>query len=96
MEMNKEQLLAALKDLDIQEAKVLNETIKTMTPKVIESPDFSGLVKLCEDYVKEHIENDGCVDDDFDNWLSEAALQTIMGKDVFKQLNEITKLKKRK
>lgn len=87
-----EELLEELRKRQAIESKSIEERVKEMTPKPIENPDLSSLTKLCEEYIKSSMDDD-YVDDDMDNWMTETAMQTIMGRDVYERLRAAKKLR---
>ena len=51
-------------------------------PTPLPNPDFSDLIKCIEFGTKRSIE-DGYQDEDFPNYVYEAAMQAVYGKDYF-------------
>lgn len=56
-------------------------------PVPIENPDFSSLIETCKS-VMLGIEKNGCMDDDDDHYVYEAAMMAIYGKDVWVYINK--------
>ena len=55
-------------------------------PTRLATPDLLTLEDLCFRYLDD-IAKGGYVDDDYDEYIYEAALEAIYGKDVFKWIN---------
>ena len=57
-------------------------------PKLIENPDLSKLVKMCQAFV-DYMESDEYYEDnDFDKYIFEMAMKTFFGDDFFDWFNE--------
>lgn len=52
---------------------------KSKRPKPLENPDFSSLIKMCEEHLDD-IEKDEDHEDD-DHWFYEHAMNTVYGKE---------------
>jgi len=55
-------------------------------PVMIEKPDYTNLKKICQDYI-DSIANNEYVDDDFDHYIYETAIETFFGKEVWQFIN---------
>jgi len=58
-------------------------------PKILENPDISRLVKICQKYM-DFVDNDEeyYEDNDYDHYIFEEAMSTLFGKRVFDFINE--------
>jgi hypothetical protein len=58
-------------------------------PKVLENPDISRLVKICQEYM-DFVDNDEeyYEDNNYDHYIFEEAMATIFGERVFDFINE--------
>ncbi len=58
-------------------------------PKVLENPDISRLVKICQEYM-DFVDNDEeyYEDNNYDQYIFEEAMATIFGERVFDFINE--------
>jgi hypothetical protein len=58
-------------------------------PKILENPDISRLVKICQEYM-DFVDNDEeyYEDNDYDHYIFEEAMSTLFGKRVFDFINE--------
>jgi hypothetical protein len=58
-------------------------------PKVLENPDISRLVKICQEYM-DFVDNDEeyYEDNDYDHYIFEEAMSTLFGERVFDFINE--------
>jgi hypothetical protein len=58
-------------------------------PKVLEAPDISRLVKICQEYM-DFVDNDEeyYEDNNYDHYIFEEAMATIFGERVFDFINE--------
>jgi hypothetical protein len=58
-------------------------------PKVLEFPDISRLVKICQEYM-DFVDNDEeyYEDNNYDHYIFEEAMATIFGERVFDFINE--------
>jgi hypothetical protein len=59
-----------------------------MTPKALETPDFAALKKVCDEYIKFLESEDYHEDNDFDNYIFEAAMDAIYGPKIWDFVNE--------
>ena len=57
-------------------------------PKPLDSPDLSGLIQACKNYLIS-LRDDGIANDDCDVYISEAALTAIYGEDVFDWISDV-------
>jgi hypothetical protein len=58
-------------------------------PKVLENPDISRLVKICQEYM-DFVDNEEeyYEDNNYDHYIFEEAMATIFGERVFDFINE--------
>jgi len=56
-------------------------------PKPVENPDWSRLIKTCEECICEH-EKGESVDSDLPHYIYEEAMKAVFGPDIFKWINE--------
>lgn len=56
-------------------------------PKLLEKPDLIQLISTCQGYIDE-ADKEGRVDEDMTQYIFEAAMQALYGKDVFKWINK--------
>jgi hypothetical protein len=58
-------------------------------PKVLENPDISRLVKICQEYM-DFVDDDEeyYEDNNYDHYIFEEAMATIFGERVFDFINE--------
>jgi hypothetical protein len=58
-------------------------------PKILETPDISRLVKICQEYM-DFVDNDEeyYEDNDYDHYIFETAMSTLFGERVFDFINE--------
>lgn len=69
------------------EAELAKRKKDKQRPKPLESPNFKNLIELVEKSIPEYLEN-GHVDDDFDHYVFEAAMEAIYGKNIWKWWNK--------
>jgi len=53
------------------------------TPTKLNNPDFKDLAKICVEYVRSKNP-----DEDLKEYIFEAALEAVYGKDIWKYINE--------
>lgn len=58
-------------------------------PQIIENPDLKSLREICESYMEFRFSEKYHEDNDFDSYISETAVMTFYGKDVFNILNSL-------
>ena len=58
-------------------------------PKILENPDISRLVKICQEYM-DFVDNDEeyYEDNGYEHYIFEEAMSTLFGKRVFDFINE--------
>lgn len=56
-------------------------------PKQLEIANLDSLRKICQEYIDE-LDSKEFVDEDYDNYIYEVALECIFGKDVWKWINK--------
>lgn len=83
------------KNKKLEEALEIENEIRKITPKPINTPDLTKLTQLCIEYVSDQIKND-YVSEDYPQWFEEVAIMTVMGKDVYKTLSKIIELKQKR
>ncbi len=70
--------------------KVLDQRRETeqelLKPKQLKSPNIEPLQEICQEYIDE-LEKDGYINEDYDHYIFESAMETIFGKDVWKFIN---------
>ena len=63
-----------------------------MNEKEIEMDDklrlMGSLKQQCKAWADEYVKNGGDVDDDSVHYIFETAMQLVLGKDIFEELNE--------
>jgi hypothetical protein len=74
------------KQLEDELARRKREAEEGAKPKPIESPDWTGVQATCESYV-EALFRRGYVDSDDKQWIFEAAMEAVFGKDVWPWVN---------
>lgn len=89
--LSTEELLEELKKRKVEEAMSIEERIFEIKPKPVSDPNLTSLTKICVDYVNDRLTN--YIDDDFEHYIFEEAMKSIMGTDVFDKLRQIEKLK---
>jgi hypothetical protein len=55
-------------------------------PELTGRIELENLLKLCKAYI-ENLDLNGYVDEDFEHYIFEAAMQTFYGGDIFKYIN---------
>jgi len=56
-------------------------------PSKLDNPDFSRLISLCEEYIKD-VSAGGYVNEDFEVYIFEQAITSVfVGKDIWKYIN---------
>lgn len=56
-------------------------------PRSIDNPDITRLQNICCEYIND-LASDGYVDEDYEQYIFEAAMETVFGKDVWKFIND--------
>ena len=56
------------------------------TPKLLENPDLTGLIRTCQGYIADV--KKGRTDEDDPHYIYEEALKALYGKDVFNWINK--------
>ena len=67
-----------------QRHKIEKESAK---PKQVESPDWTPLREICQEYI-DCLDSKEYCDDDFDHYIYEVALRVLFGKNIFNWINE--------
>lgn len=68
--------------------RVKGEKGKTMKiPEPLPSPDFSELIKLCQEHIDFLASDDYYADNDNKQYIYEAAIEAVFGKNVWKWIN---------
>jgi hypothetical protein len=55
---------------------------ESRTPQQVETPDFTELKDMCQEYI-DQLEKYGYADDDLKEYIFEAAMECVFDKDVF-------------
>lgn len=71
------------KELDRRRA----EEDEARKPKTLSSINTSALQKICCEYIDD-LASDGYVDEDYEQYIFEAAMEAVFGKDVWKFTND--------
>jgi hypothetical protein len=58
-------------------------------PKILETPDISGLMRICQEYM-DFVDNDEeyYEDNDYNQYIFEEAMKSLFGEKVFDFINE--------
>lgn len=81
MNMNKSIAACSIEELEAAiETKKQIAKEKAM-PQPISNPDFSQVVDMATEFVKNHAK--GVCDSDSDHWFFEAVMETVYGKDYW-------------
>jgi hypothetical protein len=56
-------------------------------PVMKDNPDFNSLKKTCQNLIDD-VRSEGCYDEDFHQYVFEAAMEACFGKDVWHWLRE--------
>jgi hypothetical protein len=80
-----EQLSDAELEAEMARRKAEKEAAKR--PKPLPEPDFSNVVKQCAEYIKQ-LSADGYYDDDTKQYIFEAAVEAVYGRDVWDWVRE--------
>lgn len=88
-ELSKEELFNLKREIDKEEEKRMRLELVDGRPKVIENPDWSGLIEQTEEIIEERINGDWHEDNDNDVYISEQVFKTIYGRDFYNWWNKL-------
>lgn len=77
-----------IEDLERELALRKETEAKARQPKPLASPDFAPLIKLCEGYIEGLADGGKGVDEDYDHWVFECAMECVFGKSVWNWTNK--------
>lgn len=84
---------ASIAELQAQLELKRKEEAELPMPHPLEKPDFSVIVKMAENYIKDlQFEEFYDEDNDKDHWFYEEAMKAVYGPNIFKYVNAKNKL----
>ena len=79
-------MLNKYSDDEIQKELERRKKRKSEKPVELASPDFTALRKCCQEYI-DGFAKDGYAPKDQNQWIFEAAMEAVFGKDVWVYIN---------